>query len=562
MADNVELNIGAGGKTIATDDIGGIQHELVKVEFGTDGNATMVSPANPLPVTDNATEVSVASIDLKTPALGQALAAASTPVVIASDQSGIPITALTLPLPTDAATAANQTLEIELLTTIDAGLPVSLGQTTMAGSMPVVIASDQSPLPVTFSGGAIDNTQLYSNTISATGAITGINTTGYASIIIQLSGAWAAQIVFEGSHDNSTWDELLVMNVNELSMIDVISTNGIFAFKTTSKFIRLNVLGLQTGTITALILGRTVIGINGADVLSLAMDKGNNSPLYTQDITGSPLKDANNAAIPSDAPKPIILTFAQTTNVASPIIDTQGYQSLSVQVAGITGTSGFQMSNDGITWTSVVGHPISTNLADNSTILTNGIVYIIPTYGRYFRILVTVGVGGAITCTCYLRQQPYTNQTQNIAFINGTAPVTGGVAGILAVGGNISVGIAPTSNPIPLAIDTSGLTRRLLTDTGGRIITNINTASTDQSGTARGLGSLSPASTVYNIASLATQDVTQFEGQSQIEILAQMLLEMRIMNQYLSELPTVLQGQNGKFDEPLQFRNDPTVFAN
>lgn len=120
MADNIELNLGVGGKIVATDDIGGIQHELVKVEFGTDGNATMVSTGNPLPVTDAATEVSVASIDLKTPSVGQKLMAASSPVVIASDQSAVPVSgtffqatqpvsAVSLPLPTGAATAALQT---------------------------------------------------------------------------------------------------------------------------------------------------------------------------------------------------------------------------------------------------------------------------------------------------------------------------------------------------------------------------------------------------------------------------------------------------------------------
>ena len=52
MADNVELNAGSGGATIATDEIDGIQHELVKLEFGVDGAATMVSSADPLPTTD------------------------------------------------------------------------------------------------------------------------------------------------------------------------------------------------------------------------------------------------------------------------------------------------------------------------------------------------------------------------------------------------------------------------------------------------------------------------------------------------------------------------------
>lgn len=47
------------------------------------------------------------SIDAKTPALGAAATAASTPVNIASDQT-VPVSAASLPLPTGAATAANQ----------------------------------------------------------------------------------------------------------------------------------------------------------------------------------------------------------------------------------------------------------------------------------------------------------------------------------------------------------------------------------------------------------------------------------------------------------------------
>lgn len=49
------------------------------------------------------------------PAAGQALAAASLPVVIASDQSAVPISATALPLPTGAATAANQSSEMTLV---------------------------------------------------------------------------------------------------------------------------------------------------------------------------------------------------------------------------------------------------------------------------------------------------------------------------------------------------------------------------------------------------------------------------------------------------------------
>ncbi len=53
MADNVTLNSPtSAGAVIASDEIAGVQHQLVKVEFGADGAATQVSAANPFPVTD------------------------------------------------------------------------------------------------------------------------------------------------------------------------------------------------------------------------------------------------------------------------------------------------------------------------------------------------------------------------------------------------------------------------------------------------------------------------------------------------------------------------------
>lgn len=56
MADNVPITAGSG-TTIATDDIGGVHHQLVKVEFGAADSATQVSAANPLPTTMPATGI-------------------------------------------------------------------------------------------------------------------------------------------------------------------------------------------------------------------------------------------------------------------------------------------------------------------------------------------------------------------------------------------------------------------------------------------------------------------------------------------------------------------------
>lgn len=50
MADNTTLSAGAGGDTIATDDIAGVKYQRVKVTFGADGAAADVAAAEPLPI--------------------------------------------------------------------------------------------------------------------------------------------------------------------------------------------------------------------------------------------------------------------------------------------------------------------------------------------------------------------------------------------------------------------------------------------------------------------------------------------------------------------------------
>lgn len=49
MADNVAVTAGAG-TTIATDDVGGVQYQRVKIAFGADGVATDAHGDNPFPV--------------------------------------------------------------------------------------------------------------------------------------------------------------------------------------------------------------------------------------------------------------------------------------------------------------------------------------------------------------------------------------------------------------------------------------------------------------------------------------------------------------------------------
>jgi hypothetical protein len=149
-------------------------------------------------LTNNATttlqttgNTSLSSIDTKTPALGQALAAASTPVVLTAIQQAAltpqtnaltdaqlrasavpvsgsffqttqPISATALPLPTGAATAANQATEITSLNSIDTKTP-TLGQALAASSTPVVLTAIQQAAltpPAAITGFALEATQV------------------------------------------------------------------------------------------------------------------------------------------------------------------------------------------------------------------------------------------------------------------------------------------------------------------------------------------------------------------------------------------------------------------
>lgn len=130
MADNIDVTPGTG-KTIAADEVSSVLYQRVKLDIGGDGVST--------PVTDIATtakqdtgNTSLSSMDTKTPSLGQALAAASTPVVLTAAQ----ISTLTPP-----AAITGFALDSSL-STINAKIP-ALGQALAAASTPVVLTAAQ-----------------------------------------------------------------------------------------------------------------------------------------------------------------------------------------------------------------------------------------------------------------------------------------------------------------------------------------------------------------------------------------------------------------------------------
>lgn len=171
MSDNVTLP--ATGTAVATDDVGGVQYQRVKLDVGGDGASLPLSAANPLPasvaalplpagaateatiaallVAANAIKAAAEALNGKTTAVNTgaiagtvaldsgSLAALET-ISVANFPSSQAVTLASQPLPTGAATEAT-------VAAMSAKLPTP-GQAAMAASQPVTLASDQSALSV------------------------------------------------------------------------------------------------------------------------------------------------------------------------------------------------------------------------------------------------------------------------------------------------------------------------------------------------------------------------------------------------------------------------------
>ena len=183
MADNTVLNSGTGGDTIASDDIGGVKYQRVKLSCGADGSATDVPvgggvEAAALRVTIASDSTGVVSIDDNGASLtvdnaalsvtGGGVEASAMRVTIASDSTGV--------LSVDDNGAS--------LTVDNAALSVT-GGGVEASALRVTIASDSTGvLSIDDNGGSI--------TVDGTVAVSGTVTVG--SHAVTNAGTFAVQV--------------------------------------------------------------------------------------------------------------------------------------------------------------------------------------------------------------------------------------------------------------------------------------------------------------------------------------------------------------------------------
>lgn len=265
-----------------------------------------------------------------------------------------------------------------------------------------------------------------------------------------------------------------------------------------------------------------------------------------------PLRDANNALRQSDAPAPIQFVGQATQSI---IIDTQGYQSMNItsfaQVANVLACNDPEGTFAALSGTNlVIAAAYVTATAANSS-------FSFPCIARFIKLTITTAGAAMI----YLRAAPWvagyaTPIPSNISQLAGTGPVTAGVAGTLAVGGNIAVGSAPTTNPLNIGGWDGVNTRRMLLDTTGRVQTNLvarDVMNVDKP-IPLALGSS------FGTPSIPVKDTSVEDGQTLVELLAAIQRELMIANHYLADLPRQLNAGIAQTDEPAAFRNDPSFF--
>jgi hypothetical protein len=299
--------------------------------------------------------------------------------------------------------------------------------------------------------------------------------------------------------------------------------------------------------VTAVLVGDPSGNYAGENLLERVVEEGSGFALNARVLNPTGRYDPQGGAIPSDAPTFYQFAGYAPANIPLFVIDTTGYQSLAVHLISFVGSPIVYASNDQTNWVlhsgmQEVGSGVS------STISVTGI-WVFPTYLRFIKIQAST-VPGALSINAYLRASPAGQATP--VSLTGAGASTAGNVNLLAVGGPTATGSSPSSlQPVYVAgLDVSGKVRPFLLTASGAIAAGL-----DQFGTQRELGLTAPAE-IPGVPLLATRNAEQFEGQTMIELLGQILSEQRIANLYLYLLT---QDQNLDVGDPTALRSDQTV---
>lgn len=371
-------------------------------------NIVGTSPT-PLPVTDAAAEASLASIDTKTPTQGQKTMAASSPVVIASDQSTLPVSAASLPLPTGASTAA---LQSNVQSAPGTPQTVALTIQGNAASVAVPVSVSSLPLPTGAATAA-----LQSNVQSAAG------TSATTLITVQGSVTGVAQPISAATLPLPTGAATAANQTNASQKTQIVDGSG-NVIASTSNALNVDVINFPA---TQPVSGSVTANQGTANTIASAWPvkptDGTNSQAYTAageakvSVT-SPLgqqaaaasisvalanEDVQDLYVIGQAAQTATVNNILTTTAGTAATDLISYRSFAVQIVS-TGTAGtyiFEGSNDNVSFQTIpvfnqlilTGTPIVSAI----TATASQIIYQGAAEFRYLRLrIATTITGGSI----------------------------------------------------------------------------------------------------------------------------------------------------------------------
>lgn len=429
--------------------------------------------------------------------------------------------------------------------------------TKLTGSIAVTGTFWQTTQPVSGTGifqvstTSADNTTIDTETVTTTGYGTAYNTDGYTLLSFELSGNWSGVVTIEGSNAGTVYYPVLVRSATDDTVYDSIQSPGLYTINPNTQYLKYNFREIN-GSCSVLVLGKTTTGMPIPMAASQTVDPNSNVQVQ-MNVAGGIARDVSSAIVLSDAPAPIQIQLIAGTKY---VFDTKGYPSFGITTQLLAGS--VACSDDMATWSALSGAPKVLGALTATMAAATG--YTFPSLGRFIQITATTS-GSA---TIFLRNQPWqANYTttvptgtasNNIAQLNGTTVVNAGVAGTLAAGGNAAPGAAPTMYPMPTgSIDTTGFTRRVLSDTNGRLVI----AALGSDGTYRAIAQLPPAFGNQNIPAEYVALADSTESGTIAEMLNQMLIELRMQSLYLYRLPENINYPLSATDDPVYYRNNP-----
>lgn len=429
MSDNTTLP--GTGDVIAADDVGGVKYQRVKATWGVDGTGTDVTATTPLPTsvnasifrfsTNNTSSAELASNATFVGTIETALDQPSISLLLTSDQ---PITLTVFQYIDVAGTYAVPPIIYYIAANagLSASFPlngnyvsVSAKNTGTAATTTFELNTAYGSLPSSDGSGRMpiskaDCVQLMLGTVTAAGISASMDTNGFGAVVAQISGVWAGQCYFESSNDGLAWDNILVFSRESLSLQDTLTSGGLYTIRPSGRYMRL-VTTVITGTMSINAQGRAAEGIAASDLLSLAMDRANSTPLNVA-LMGTK-QDASGALVLSDGP----MFTGSSMSTAVPLIlpfETFGYGSISLFCSGGVSSVNVQGSEDGLTWFSAPVAASGGNWSFSITAIATtvgGVAILSPVYFRYCRVMLTAYTSGAIVGVARLRAAPINTQS-------------------------------------------------------------------------------------------------------------------------------------------------------